>query len=494
MARWVGIDIRASHVRAVLLSTSYRRVAIEQMVEVETDRVGSVDDALRAVGVPTTQHGEGFAIALEGEQAFIHRLTLPATATKQIEEILPYEVEANIPVDLDELVYDHRLLRRAAPTSPLAVMTAAARIELVRDRIERVKSVLGREPDRVGVGPLSLANLASLSPELSGPGPIALVDLGGTRTEVVLLAYGEPVFARTLSRGVAGLPASAPALAAELRQTFASWVAHDGEPVEVVHLVGAGADAPGAENYLSHELGLLIRPLPSLGLEGLTLDKLDVLPRFVKALSLALGAAGRGRDLDLRQGPLAFQRGYGFLKEKVPLLVGLGAAILISFSFATWAEMKALGRDHETLTRSLAALSKEVLGQPAETAEEAATLLQKAKAQDEKDPMPKLDAFDVIVELSNAIPMSITHDIEEFDMQRGHVKLNGVVSSAQDAQQIAAALGEVKCFDAVKIAKVSQVVNSDRQKYVLEFDVKCPEDTPKKKKAEEPAAEPGGEP
>ena len=39
---------------------------------------------------------------------------------------------------------------------------------------------------------------------MAGPGPYAIVDLGGTHTELVVVADGEPVFARTLSRGVAG--------------------------------------------------------------------------------------------------------------------------------------------------------------------------------------------------------------------------------------------------------------------------------------------------
>jgi general secretion pathway protein L len=78
--------------------------------------------------------------------------------------------------------------------------------------------------------------------------------------------------------------------------------------------------------------------------------------------------------------------------------------------------------------------------------------------------------------------MSMTHDIEEFDMQRAHAKIYGVVSSAADAQQIATQIGAHRCVDAEKIAKISKVVNSERQKYVLEFDTKCPEDAGAKKK------------
>jgi hypothetical protein len=95
-----------------------------------------------------------------------------------------------------------------------------------------------------------------------------------------------------------------------------------------------------------------------------------------------------------------------------------------------------------------------------------------------------MDALDVLVELSNAVPASVTHDIEEFDMQKTHVKVNGIVGSATDAQTIANNLKTAHCITDVKIAKVTQVINSDRQKYVLEFEAKCPDEAKKKKKPE----------
>lgn len=99
-----------------------------------------------------------------------------------------------------------------------------------------------------------------------------------------------------------------------------------------------------------------------------------------------------------------------------------------------------------------------------------------------------MDAFDVVVAISNAIPNTIIHDIEEFDMQREHAKMTGIVGLAEEAQQIASKLREQRCFQDVRLSKVVQVVNSDRQKYGLEWDVRCPEDEvskSKKKKTDE---------
>nr|MDQ2645891.1 general secretion pathway protein GspL [Myxococcota bacterium] len=199
--------------------------------------------------------------------------------------------------------------------------------------------------------------------------------------------------------------------------------------------------------------------------------------------------AGRGHDVDLRRGPLAFQRGYGFIKEKAPVLLGLVAATFVSFLFATWAEVRGLSREHEALLGRLASVSQAVLGEPLEDAETASLELERATALDDVDPLPHMDAFDVLVEISKIIPTTVTHDIEDFDMQRGHVKMQGVIGSAEEAQNVATELENVRCVRGPKIGKITRAINSDRQKYVVEFDVKCDDDGPKKKKKDAAAAE-----
>jgi general secretion pathway protein L len=80
----------------------------------------------------------------------------------------------------------------------------------------------------------------------------------------------------------------------------------------------------------------------------------------------------------------------------------------------------------------------------------------------------------------------MVHDIEELDVQKGHVLVRGIVGSIPDAQAIASSLSDDPCLADVKIKSTTQAIGSDRQKYVMEFDVKCPEDikAPPKKKGE----------
>lgn len=493
MSRLLGIDIRSTHVRVAELEVSYRKTSIEALYEVDRAVLPDLTEALRAAAGPFIERADAIGVAIDGDKSFVHTIELPPTAQRQLEEVLPFELEAQVPVDIEDLIYDHRALPKAPDTEQLRVLTVAARSEHVKELIQTCRTAIGKEPDRVSSGPLPLANLCNVCSDLAGPGPIALIDLGGHSTEIVFLSHGQIVLSRTLSRGVSGLPETAPALAAELRQTLARWAASDGSVIQAAYLVGGGAAARGAEEYLAYELGVSVLPLPRLHFDRLTDDQLELLPRFGKALGLALGVGGRPRDLDLRRGDLTLQRDYGFLKEKVPLLSGLAAAIVISFFFSAWAESVALKREAEQLSQELAARTNEVFGEQIDDPEEVLSRLEIAKKAVAEDPMPHMDAFDVINAISEAIPPDVTHDIEEFDMVRGQVKLRGIVSSTEEAQEILNTLKEHRCFEGAKIGKITQVVNSTRQKYALEFEVACPEDDKGKAKKQKKKAE-GGAP
>ena len=67
------------------------------------------------------------------------------------------------------------------------------------------------------------------------------------------------------------------------------------------------------------------------------------------------------------------------------------------------------------------------------------------------------------------------------------MKLQGVVSTTEEAEKIEENLKQKECFQGVKIAKHTRG-NNDRQKYELELELRCEE--PKKKKS---ASEEGDE-
>jgi general secretion pathway protein L len=470
MARLVGIDVRQTHVRVVLLQTQYRGVKLIGQRQAPLNSPAELEETLRLVGLPLVQQGEHLATCVSGDQLFIRDIELPAAAAKQLSDVVPFEIEAQVPIDFDELCYDYRLLGAKAGREGMRVLSAATRISVVRQQIDVVQRALGVEPERVGAGPLPLANLAQLVPELRAPGLVALLDVGLGSSDLVVLQDGLPVFARTLS---VGAEAGGQAMIAALRQSQAAWLQRGSEPFLRLFLAGAGPTIDGAGPVLSEALGLAVSPLPEIVFEGVQAGSLT---GFEKALGLALSLTGTSRDLNLRRGPLAYQHSYAFLKTKMPLVAALVGIILISFIFSVWAKGKSLDTENESLRQTLASLSEQTLGERVESADELTEVLDKAGSNQEKDPQPELDAFDIMIELSKSISEDIVHDIDEFDLQGDKVKLVGIVSVTDEAERIKDVLANHRCFKQVTLSKITQVVNSTRQKYTMTFDVNCSAD------------------
>jgi general secretion pathway protein L len=467
MARLVGIDVRQSHVRVVLLQTQYRGIKLLGHRQAPLNSPQELEETLRLVGLPLVQQGEHLATCVSGDQLFIRDIELPAAAAKQLNDVVPFEIEAQVPLDFDELCYDYRLLGPKAGRDGMRVLSVATRISVVRQQIDVVQRALGVEPERVGGGPLPLANLAQMLPDLRGPGLVAVLDVGLGSSDLLVLQDGLPVFARTLS---VGAEAGGQAMVAALRQSQAAWLQRGSEPFLRLFLAGAGPTIDGAAPVLSDALGLAVSHLPEIAFEGVAPGSLT---GFEKALGLALSLTGAPRDLNLRRGPLAYQHSYAFLKTKMPIVAALVAIILTSFIFSVWAKGKSLDAENESLRQTLATLSEQTLGERVESAEELTEILDRAGSGQEKDPQPELDAFDIMIDVSKAIPDDIVHDIDEFDVQGDKVKLQGIVSATDEAERIHDELGKHRCFKAVTISKITQVINSNRQKYTLTFDVNC---------------------
>ena len=178
---------------------------------------------------------------------------------------------------------------------------------------------------------------------------------------------------------------------------------------------------------------------------------------------------GRALGLDLRRGPLSYERGFAWVREKVPVLAGLTAVIIVSFLFSAWAQLYASNKDVATLEAALGTVTKDVLAEETTSASRAQELLSQQSGGADDDPMPHVDAFDVMVKLSEDISQSTTHDIEELDVQKQHASVHGIVGTIPEGQSIKTSLENERCFQDVNISRFNQQPGTDRQKYVLDL-------------------------
>ncbi|MCH2110120.1 MAG: hypothetical protein MK135_12395 [Polyangiaceae bacterium] len=486
MSKVVGIDIDGGQVRAALLRSAYRKIEVLGLWEENIVDHDGVDAALaRCVAELETGAVDSVMTTADGLRTFIHQLSFPKTAEKRLGELLPFELEGELPVEVDEIVFDWVRLP-TFESGEIPVMAIAAKEDHVASRIQLVKDALGREPERVGCPGTELQQLVQVHSELSGEGCCAVLNFGWEQVDICFLVAGKLRWARSLGVGVGDFPEAGTRAVALLKQTLAAFAVAQGVQVQKIWLCGRAAAMEGISEYLMAQLGVdvellseawsLTKAAEAQKEKALTSD----FGKFAKPIASALGGL-RGRGVDLRTGPLAFQRGYSHVKARLPLLGGLATAILVSFLFSVWAEGRALGEENKALTQSLGELTKATFGQSIENIDDAEVALDAARRKKSEDPMPYIDGFGVAVALSETIPHELVHDIEELEVAKGKVKLRGIVSKAEDAQTVAQRFGEHRCVEDVKVTKITQVVNSDKERYQLEALLNCPEDGKKKK-------------
>lgn len=173
--------------------------------------------------------GDFFVTGLPGDEAALKTLVFPFNDRDKIAEALPFSLESEISLDLDDVVFpyvyvDRREIRDAKKPKETEVLTAYARKDAVQSVLNTL-AVQSIDPRHIELDALSLDalwdgifNIHEVEPngptELrtaggtvietadGAPAPaVALVDIGHRRTSVCVLREGKVISAHTLLHG-----------------------------------------------------------------------------------------------------------------------------------------------------------------------------------------------------------------------------------------------------------------------------------------------------
>jgi len=460
-----------SHAPHVVDPTAPLRLAI-----IEVMRRAGVTSATRIADMP-------------GDEVSLRRLELPPAAMRKIDELLPFEMESLIPFEPAETLLDYQLAEPPDLTKVRVVVCAVPRAK-VRERLDMLEQS-GLDPEELVPGPAALGGLVPFVPALISENAQVLVHIASARTDVAVLRKGKLELARSISAGVDDLretgfgesPAygtGAERLFRELRQTVSSHRMQGGAEIEAVRVSGD----LDAGDLLFGWLGRALDRTP-IPLEMPAAPELDATQSVdtvrAPAFALALGLAGqtllRGKHLDLRKGDLAKKRSMGAFRELAPLLGVCAAFVVVAYFYSVYAHWSVLTARREVLESELAEVSEQRLGETTRDALRARTLLDEGRRS--PDPLPAFDAFDALLALSAAIPEGIDHDLQRAqidlgdDRSGGHIEIQATVSSIEERDRIAQALGEVPCFRNLELGPMT-TAGEGRRQYRLEMDLQCP--------------------
>lgn len=417
---------------------------------------------------------DAVAIALSGDLVTTKRLVMPAGVQKQLKEALPFELEGSLPFDLEGHVWDAQLVRSDAES--LRVFVAVARESDVRDAMSQGALWLGTEPERVALGACALAQVVP-SPGVSR----AVIYLAHGAAELLVLADGRVAH-------YAQLAGDSKAWTREVRVALSSYAASGMAAPESLAVLTANpderADAQAWCLEVASAVGLRAVDISDVSVQctpGAEASVKAQLLDYALPVGLALELVDGAKSLNFRQGPLKYERGFGWLGARLPVLVPLAAVAALALVVSSVAHVVAVSRQRDMQREVLAAETRAVFSDETKDPAAARALLAAVGAKLAEDPMPHADALDLMVRIAEALPASVKMDLEELDLKKGHIGVTAIVDSVSDAETFAKSLGEKPCFRDVKVVKTNQVVGGERKKFVLEGEMRCPEDERSKK-------------
>ena len=266
--------------------------------------------------------------------------------------------------------------------------------------------------------------------------------------------------------------------ARDLRQTLAACRARTGFTAGAALLVGGGSRLRGISSFLSEQLGIPVWRLGADDIAALAGPRLVPAPGAASpaassaaptaaiegappvpggppidaaamAIGMAYDAAGGHPHFDLRSGALAVKMDLSFLRAKA---IPLGAAVLAIAAFAVvsaFADLHRLRKAEKTLTARLATESTEYFKAPKGYQEILG--LTAASAGVAASPLPKMTAYDILLEISSKAPPKekITLDIDRIDITDQKVDVEGTVKTPEELDLLQTELKSIKCFKEV---------------------------------------------
>jgi general secretion pathway protein L len=543
------VDLGAWSVKLAIASPGIRGATLSHVVERMVPQSDEPVEhrmlsTLRAMIAELGLRDETGYIGVYGDQVFTQVLEFGFKNLRrsELDKAVGGELEGVVPVDLEEMVYCFEPIpaipppteplpaeelrgRVAAPSEGMRVLTYAMR----RDRAEHIISLgqqAGFQPRGVLACGGAAAKLVAHTPSLMKArtdGPVAVIDIGHERTDVVVIHQGKAVFSRSIARagkqvteaiaknwklpfdraeqakhadGFVSSQAEPPQseawgkissvvvtelapFARDLRQTLAACRARTGFMPIAALVVGGGSRLRGIGSFLAEQLGVPTWRLtqddivalagPRIGAQGAIALPIDTAALTV---GMAYDAAGGRPQFDLRSGQLASKMDLSFLRAKA-VSVGVGVLAIAAFAAtAAYADLYRLRKNEKTLATRLANESTEVFGSQKTAAEVLSS--SGASGGAAASPLPRMSAYDILLEINSKIPPKdkITIDIDKLDIDDQKVDMSGSVKTAEEIDLLVTELKKVPCFKEIQRG-ATETGDNDTKKFKLTIPTTC---------------------
>lgn len=207
----VGVDIGTNTIRGVEVQNSASaKPTIVRMGEVslpeaavrrgEVVEVGTVATALRRLWSSAGFKSKDVVLGMGGQRVFARDFSLPLASMELIRESLPFQAQDLLPVPVSDVIMDfYPISTEQGDGGPqVSGLLVAGMKDAINSNVQAVTGA-GLRPVHVDLIPFALCR--ALTPRRSARGREAIIAIGASTTNVVVVVDGVPKFVRIIPNG-----------------------------------------------------------------------------------------------------------------------------------------------------------------------------------------------------------------------------------------------------------------------------------------------------
>ncbi len=453
----------------------------------------------------------------DGKAVTLH-LEVPFERPKDVAEILPHLLMDELPVSLQEVVYDFIVVPGRQPEMWEALVGFVNRRQM-GDFLDECQDA-GVDPAVVGVPELMLryAGDQGVSP---GVDSYAIIDVGHEFTRLLIMAHGKPVVVHTTHKGGAtvtrvlaenfqipeedarrlkeheGVVGDAARggdrrvrqicgtieealrpLVRDLRRTFQSAYAKYGVAVEEIYITGGTSRLHGLSGFLQREFEVPVKPLRFD--HGLVWS-IDARSRErIPEATLALGSAlqrplddSERRLIDFRQQEFVFRGKSSYLRTQLVRLGAVAALLVVMLAGVLVMQHYDQRTQMAAMQKAVAEQTEQLFGEPVSSAAEVQARLE-GEATATRDFIPKMSAYELLVRIIEMTSSDIELELDriEVDTDRSLIQMMGTTDSPQSVDVLASQIEDLDCLRNVQKDQVN-VQSDEKVQFELQISSAC---------------------
>jgi type IV pilus assembly protein PilM len=322
----VGLDIGTQSIKIAKLKILQEQVELSDfnLVPVQLEMGEILKKIKQAMDIETVN------IGISGPQTVVRQINFPKMNQDELKQALKFEAQKYIPFPITEINLDGYILKADLPENKMLVLIAAAKKELINQRIKLIEDV-GLKLDIICIDSISLINAFNFNyakEDFFKQKAIALLNIGATITNLDILENGTPRLSRDINIAgndftqkimeIFGLDFKSAEelklnpdelksqklltaqesiftnLASEIRTSFDYYESQSTTSVVKIFLSGGGSNFIGLKDTLANSLGIEVEywnPLKQVSLSS-EMDPAK-LKTFSNHLAVAVGLALR---------------------------------------------------------------------------------------------------------------------------------------------------------------------------------------------------------